>query len=135
MFLLPGSVLGDYPGSVPGALELDVLFGHSFQLLLQLNEVGCRRQHYWGPSRFFLSCCLCWIGHHDGRQRPWCLPGWGPRRFFVGICPAEADTAAFFEERAASMVECRLWLRTSLKPFPWLDYTAWLLAFRKYSIH
>jgi hypothetical protein len=41
-------VLGDYPGSVSGVSELEVVFGHSFQLLLQLNEVDYRCQHCWG---------------------------------------------------------------------------------------
>jgi hypothetical protein len=49
-------VLGDYSGSVSGASELEVVFDHALQLLLQLNEIDCRCQHYWGrPSR------LTWV--------------------------------------------------------------------------
>jgi hypothetical protein len=46
--------------------ELEVVFGHAFQLLLQLNEVDYRCQHYWGrPSRLTLGYCLWWDGLRD----------------------------------------------------------------------
>jgi hypothetical protein len=37
-------VLGEYPCTVSSAAELKHLFGDAFQLFLQLNKVGCRRQ-------------------------------------------------------------------------------------------
>jgi hypothetical protein len=43
-------VLGDYSGPVPGVTVLEVLLGHAFQLFLQPDEVGCRRQYYWGAA-------------------------------------------------------------------------------------
>jgi hypothetical protein len=38
-------VFGDYPCSVLGVPELESLAGYAFQLLLQLDEVGCSRQY------------------------------------------------------------------------------------------
>jgi hypothetical protein len=65
-YLVVHHILGDYPGPIPGITELEALLGHAFQLFLQLDEVGCRRQYYWGrPARFYCSCCLCSVGLCD----------------------------------------------------------------------
>jgi hypothetical protein len=54
-------VLCDYPGSVSGVSDLEVAFGHAFQLLLQLNEVDCRCQLYWGGLLLLL-----WVAASGG---------------------------------------------------------------------
>jgi hypothetical protein len=42
----------DYPGPVLGVPELESLEGHAFQLLLQLDKVGCSRMMGGGQLDF-----------------------------------------------------------------------------------
>jgi hypothetical protein len=50
-----------YPSTVSGVTELEVIFNHTFDYVLQMHQVSGTCTHYWGrPSCFPRKCIILW---------------------------------------------------------------------------